>query len=145
MRCQWLSKYSADLVQGGMEIPCLLHFTAKNEKEASKTENLMRSCLVSKGLGEGGQQSASAIIKPVEQLNSMTLGKQFTNTTIDEQVPNECTSNGDAIEMPMDLTGLTEKSPPRKKRKEFDAERIIMGDKLTDLEFSTTFVEGTVQ
>ena len=100
-----------------MELPCLLHFTAKNEKETSKTENLMWLCLVSKGLGEGGQQSTSAIIKPVEQLNSMTLGKQSTITTVDEQVPNVCTLNGDAIEMPMDLTGLTEKSPPRKKEK----------------------------
>ena len=36
----------------------------------------------------------------------------------------------------MDLTRVTENSPPRKKQKQFDAERIIMGHELTDLEIN---------
>ena len=76
-------RYSADLVQGRMEIPCLLHFTTHTEKEARKTQDLMGSSLISKG----GQQSTPAVIKPValKLQNSMTLGEQ---STIDEQMPN---------------------------------------------------------
>ena len=129
-------RYSADLVQGGLEIPCLLHFTAKNEKEANKTRELMRSSLISKG----GQQSASeslmtpVIIKPVVKLeNGVSLGDQ---STIDEQVSNDCASNEDATEVSMDLTGVTGNSPPGKKQKQFDAEMIIMGHELSDLEIN---------
>ena len=124
-------RYSADLVQGGMEIPCLLHFTAHTEKEARKTQDLMGSSLISKG----GQQSAPAVIKPValKLENSVTLGEQ---STIDEQMPNDCTCDGNTMGVPMDLTRVTEDSPPRKKQKQFDAERIIMGHELTDLEIN---------
>ena len=40
MRC-----YSADLPQGGLEIPCVLNFTAKTQSEAAKTERLLISAL----------------------------------------------------------------------------------------------------
>ena len=101
-----------------MEIPCLPHFTAHTEKEVCKTQDLMVSSLISKG----GQPSAPAVIKPValKLENSVTLGEQ---STIDEQ-------------MPMDLTRVTENLSPRKKQKQFDAERIIMGHELTDLEIN---------
>ena len=127
-----LRRYSADLVQGRMEIPCLLHFTAHTEKEARKTQDLMGSSLISKG----GQQSAPAVIKPVavKLENSVTLGEQ--STCIDDQMPNDYTCDGNAIEVPMDLTRVTENSLPRKKQKQFDAERIIMGHELTDVEIN---------
>ena len=41
-------RYSADLEQGGLEIPHLLYFTTKNEKEAKKTRELMESSLIGK-------------------------------------------------------------------------------------------------
>ena len=34
-------RYSADLPQGGLEIPCVLRFTAKTQSEAAKTESLL--------------------------------------------------------------------------------------------------------
>ena len=36
-------RYSADLPQGGLEIPCVLKFTAKTQSEAAKTESLLVS------------------------------------------------------------------------------------------------------
>ena len=38
-------RYSADLPQGGLEIPCVLKFTAKTQSEAAKTESLLISAL----------------------------------------------------------------------------------------------------
>ena len=47
-------RYSADLPQGGLEIPCVLKFTAKIQSEAAKTENLLVSALniTSTGISE---------------------------------------------------------------------------------------------
>ena len=127
-------RYSADLVQGGLEIPCLLRFTAKNEKEANKTRELVYSSLVNKE-----QQSTPAIT--VVKLKS--LGEQ---STIDEQSNDTAgPSNQDTTNESMDLTGFAENSPPRikaenspprKKTKQFDVERIIMGHELSDLEIN---------
>ena len=38
-------RYLADLIQGGLEIPCLLIFCAKNVYEAQKTKELLESSL----------------------------------------------------------------------------------------------------
>ena len=35
-------RYSLDLVQGGLEIPCILKFVAANQKEVTKTIRLLR-------------------------------------------------------------------------------------------------------
>jgi len=40
-------RYSADLPQGGLEIPCLLKFIAKSENEATKAKDLLESALSS--------------------------------------------------------------------------------------------------
>ena len=38
-------RYSADLIQGGLEIPCLLIFGSKNANKALKTKELLQSSL----------------------------------------------------------------------------------------------------
>ena len=117
----------------------LTTFHHLNEKEANKTQQLMHSSLT--GIRNGGQQSAceslmtSAIINPVVKLeNGTSLGEQ---STIDKQIPNNCAANAtEALISAMDLTEVTENSPPRKKQKQFDAEKIIMGHELSDLEIN---------
>jgi len=38
-------RYSAGLPQGGLEIPCALHFIIDNDKEGKKAKNLFQSTL----------------------------------------------------------------------------------------------------
>ena len=102
-----------------MEIPYLLHFTAKNEKEAREAQDLKRYSLVSTESGEEleGQQSAFAIIKPIVKLEKSGIsGKP---PAIDAE--HDCSVNEDALQLPMDLTRPIENSapssPPRKKHK----------------------------
>ena len=40
-----MRRYSADLPQGGLEIPCVQNFTAKTQSEAAKIERLLISAL----------------------------------------------------------------------------------------------------
>ena len=40
-----MRRFSADLLQGGLEIPCILNFTAQTQSEATKTERLLISAL----------------------------------------------------------------------------------------------------
>ena len=55
-------RYSADLPQGGLEIPCILKFMAKIQSEAAKTEILFISALNirSTGISEDSQMTSSS-------------------------------------------------------------------------------------
>jgi len=65
----------------------------------------------------------------------MSLGKKSTS---DELILNDSASNEDTgtTKVSLDLFGVTENLPSRKKPKQFDAEMIIMGHELSDLEIN---------
>ena len=44
-RINGMRRYSADLPQGGLEIPCVLTFLAKNFKEGNKSKQLLEATL----------------------------------------------------------------------------------------------------
>jgi len=48
MPSQQTRRYSSNLVQGGLEIPCVLKFVAVNRKEATKTKSLLESAVNTK-------------------------------------------------------------------------------------------------
>ena len=120
-------RYSADLEQGELEIPCLLYFTTKNEKEAKKTRELMESSLIGK-VGQLSTVSSMPISREVE-LKKGTALEQPSTAVVSEQTLNNCAEN-DTTEVTIDTTKTNENSPPRKKQKQFDAECIIMGHEL---------------
>ena len=115
-------RYSADLEQGGLEIPCLLYFTIKNE----------RSSLIGK-VGELSTVSSMPISTEVE-LEKGTALEQPSTVVVSEQTSNN--SENDTTEVTIDVTKTIENSPPRKKQKQFDAECIIMGHELSDVEIN---------
>ena len=81
-------RYSADLEQGGLEIPCLLYFTTKNEREAKKTRELMESSLIGK-VGQLSTVSLMPISTEVE-LEKGTALEQPSTVVVSEQMSNNC-------------------------------------------------------
>ena len=45
MKVKGNRRYSADLPQGGLEIPCALHFVADNHDEGKKAKKIFQSTL----------------------------------------------------------------------------------------------------
>ena len=61
--------------------------------------------------------------------------EQPSTAVVSEQTSNNCAEK-DTTEVTSDITKAIENSPPRKKQKQFDAECIIMGRKLSDVEIN---------
>ena len=118
--------YSADLPQGGLEIPCVLNFTAKTQSEAAKTERLLISALnvASTGISKEAQMISSSV--PCSDVKD-----HFAMAVVNDAIPKP---------EPTPTVDLTEccktNSPPAKKQKTFDTEKIIMGDELSDGEMN---------
>ena len=124
-------RYSADLPQGGLEIPCLLFFTAKTSVEADKTKKLLQSSLPDCTVQE--QETASITTEPNVALSSKQAAEVSIVTKAEQQLSVAVSQ--------VDLTTVsasvpTECSPPKKRQRLFDAESIIMGNRLTDLEIN---------
>ena len=118
-------RYSADLPQGGLELPCKLMFIAPNLLECKKMEKLVRSSLEMSHLEP---QSVSikyhpAISKSVES-SSVTDSAQAKQ--LQEPITQEYIMAVDNIMC----------SPPKKRSKSFDEEAILMGNELTDVEIN---------
>ena len=118
-------RYSVDLPQGGLEIPCVLKFTAKIQSEAAKTESLLVSALniTSTGISEETQTV------PLNKLCSDVKDHVAVLAVV-----NDAISKSESRPT-VNLTSSTD-SPPAKKQKTFDTEKIIMGDELSDGEIN---------
>ena len=118
--------YSADLPQGGLEIPCILTFVVNNHKEDKKAQQLLGDalsvevCLVSES-GSKQLQSASSSVTP-----NPTEAVQNSAKSV---VKNEEDTIKDQAEQGT-------QSPQKKRTKYVDTERIIMGEELSDLEIN---------
>ena len=126
--------YSSDLLQGGLEVPCILTFAAKEHKEGDKTKKLLESvlgikctCLTSDK--EDGESRSQETAEKGNTSSSKLLVSVIENENF---LPKFHQSD-----FVVDLTGSqNEKSPPRKKQKKFNEEAIIMGKELSDLEIN---------
>ena len=126
-------RYSADLIQGGLEIPCLLIFCAKNVYEAQKTKELLESSL-------------KLPVQPVDVIPEIIQGRETTvgleqqsgqsqDSAEDERATKAvCGDPADSPQMSMDLTADERCSPPKKKQKCFDIENILLDCELSDIE-----------
>ena len=110
-------RYSSDLPQGGLEVPCVLTFVAAEEKEKAKTK-----CIFESVLG----------MKPKENA-------ECTTHTPTPDISDALAMESDDSDPFIDLTELaqdTDQSPPSKKQKIFSEEQIIMGQELSDIEIN---------
>ena len=106
-------RYSADLVQGGIEIPCKLTFITDSETEYNKTRKLVEDALSVK-LSSSSKTSAG-----------IKLGTQKDDA--DSSILND-----DALIKIEDVDIQADQPPPSKKCK-IDFEAVIMGEILTDV------------
>ena len=136
-------RYSADL-QGGMEIPCKLIYSTRSAVDCEKRVLVSFSKTCNReDKYEIGVPTITKVRKDVDRANETNKGIEWaesrTVSTIiqshsDESLESDITSGkpAEAILIPEE----TLSSPPNKRHKIYDEERIIMGDQLTDLEIN---------
>ena len=131
-------RYSADLPQGGMEIPCNLTFKCSSHKECDKAVKLLNMTLF-----KNKDDSDKADHDSVGGLSIITPSVTIQN---DLEVPpehsrpvkNHCTNPIKAEEVIEMLSDTDDEEPSTKKLKlSIDLELIIMGEMLTDVEINT--------
>ena len=119
--------FSADLPQGGLEIPCILNFTAQTQSEAAKTKRLLILALnvASVGISEEA---------PVVSSGQLPCSEGKDNTAmvaVKDSIPKS------ELSPTANLTECCNANfPPAKKQKTFDTETIIMGNELSDGEIN---------
>ena len=105
-------RYSSDIPQGGLEVPCKMTFYTKSKSEADKTEKLIKNSL--------GKNIADAI------------------TAVDTRISNHPETNASESQSVSASTSITldgDEDQPTKRQKigSKEVEEIIMGDELSDL------------
>ena len=126
-------RYSADLAQGGMEIPCTLTFKITDKHESEKTHKLINSTMnMVEGKSLGNNTGTQVVEVKEEQKESPRKCSNlcYESSTIRNSQKVETV---DLSDVSHDL--VTTDDPPCKKTK-LDFERIIMGEKLLDLDIN---------
>ena len=120
-------RYSEDLPQGGLEVPCKLRFEIKSLQVCNKTEGLIRASLAVTN-AEYPDPCTKRVEKPTEHNIEIASCNIEANTMIPvASNPSEL----NAIDVDQICC-----SPVKKRGKHFDAERILMGEEMTDLEIN---------
>ena len=121
-------RYSSDLPQGGLELPCKLLFRAPSLLESNKMKKLIQSAM------------EKSLLEPADNeptLQSSTTDSQLTTEDTTERQPSVVDCSSAAIQG-NDVVAVNEMvcSSPKKRRKAYDEEGIIMGNELTDVEIN---------
>ena len=136
-------RYSADLPQGGMEIPCILTFKSSSRKECNKAVKLLNMTL---SKGDDGCDKADT----VSEISNITSNHLQIDSEVQSAEPEGPVEDNHSnpiktekvIEMLSDTddeeTAYTDDEEPyaKKLKLSIDLERIIMGEMLTDLEIN---------
>ena len=115
--------YSHDLPQGVLEVPCILTYITREEKEWTKTKKLIQSALGIEMLRESQEEMASHVAAD----RARALPTAVASISLMEEDP------------VVDLTESNRKvdqSPPRRRHKKFCEEAIIMGQELSDVDIN---------
>ena len=111
-------RYSSDLPQGGLELPCKLLFRAPSLLESNKMKKLIQSVM------------EKSLLEPADNeptLQSSTTDSQLTTEDTTERQPSvmDCSS---AATQSNDVVAVDEMVcfPPKKRRKAYDEEGIII-------------------
>ena len=114
-------RHSSDLPQGGLEIPCALHFMTVSGYEGKKAKNLIESTLCVEVSEVPLTVNAPTAVNPAEERNIE-----------DVQEPGEMSP----VIIPEDKAEEDVQSPQKKRAKCIDVERIVMGEELCDIEIN---------
>jgi len=145
-------RYSSDLPQGGLEIPCTLEFVSHDEKETTKAERLLESALGIKSKNVLKERKENALRVSVAVPPSRNLSpKDVVDLLADDEVQSPPTKKPkldderivpprkflaeDVVDLLTDDERVEVQSPPTKKPK-LDYERIIMGQELSNIEIN---------
>lgn len=136
-------RYSADLPKGGLEVPCTLRFLISELEFCKKSETMVSAALLNTSFcvitsTAKSQESEAAEIQTGVQREVMVVKKE--PAVAEQLMPTSSKTLDASSSQPMDtmessivVDGVV-CSPPKKRQKKFDEEKIIMGEKLTDLE-----------
>ena len=131
-------RYSSDLPQGGLEVPCALTFVTKDNKDGQKTKKLIESALgietLSITIGNNNHSkwnhdstgAAGLVTATVPQ--AVFKGKE----NIALQPVSQCLVDLIMASDDEELASDNEEAQPPRKKQRFDEEGIIMGKQLTD-------------
>ena len=122
-------RYSSDLPQGGLEIPCVLTFSAKSNYESDKARKLLESMLPI--AVKIDMVTVSGTDTPTAKFKDF-INKDVTSTSRSGKVILDLSDQEDS-ESAVDLNS---KSPQKKRVKHVDIEHIIMGEELNDTEIN---------
>ena len=127
MRSNGRRRYSPDLIQGGLKVPCKLTFGLQSSAECEKAKKLICSSLAKKSVAYPSEKE---------------LRHPPSQPVVKEEILDEA-ENENQPQSPTDTTrteaevipDLGSCSPPKKKQK-IDMECILMGDELTDMDIN---------
>ena len=122
-------RYSADLPQGGLEIPAKLTLTATSREEGTKAKKLIEGTLC---LDVTRDVTASE-----ERIEALTEAQPqgMSNTSPAHSKPDSTSGTKEEINLPVGHE-LDLEEPPTKRAKVINLEGIIMGELLTDIEIN---------
>ena len=131
-RINGMHRYSANLLQGGLEIPCVLTFLANNFKEGNKSKQLLEATLL---LAPVELNMVSETDEGQLDAEGMAELGSDVDTEVDIKIKSEPTE-----ECILDLTNLghveADAPLPSNRARLGDIEKIIMGEELTDIEIN---------
>ena len=139
-------RYSADLPQGGLEVPCKLLFSISTEELCKKIEKMVCAALSNTTFSLDSSTSKVHIPEcdegklPVVNNSELCIVSAVEHTHNTTNVDNEVTTNLNQPipvvdnSIPVDKVEEVICSPPKKRCKRFNEESIIMGKQLEDLE-----------
>lgn len=128
-------RYSADLPQGGMEIPCVLTFKSSSHKECDKAVKLLNMTLYKNkdDSDKAGHDGVSDITPSVTIQSDPEAPPELQSCPVE----NHCIDPIKAEKVIEMLSDTDDEEPSTKKLKlSIDLELIIMGEMLTDLEIN---------
>ena len=81
-------RYSSNLPQGGLEIPCILKFTASNLNEAGKARRQLESTLqICTSERTGTTTLSSEVVAPILMVSNQSEDQSSSSTPVDSDVP----------------------------------------------------------
>ena len=133
-------RYSSDLPQGGLEIPCILKFVARNLSEADKTrqrlESTLQTCTSPCTTSTSSEVVVPTMVSRNQSKTRSSKARSSSSTSSDSGVVIDPLTLDNELSS-IDLTeGCSVEEPPAKKQKTFDAEKIIIGEELSDAEIN---------
>ena len=137
-------QYSADLLQGGLEIPCSYIFRTNNQAESDKTRKLLETVLEITITHTSEEEPTLLEVHHSEKEVNTSLSKEtlavttsiHENFSIDQEFQRSHRSTDPLPVVTIHEESIDEPLPKKRKLSEIDIEGIIMGKELSDADIN---------